>query len=40
MLVVGCGERTVRFRPPLTITKDGVDEGIDIVDRSLTAIRG
>lgn len=35
MLIVGCGERTVRFRPPLNLTRDEVDEGIDIIDRTL-----
>jgi L-lysine 6-transaminase len=38
MLVIGCGQRTVRFRPPLTLTKDEVDEGIDILVRALEAI--
>ncbi len=38
LLVVGCGERTVRFRPPLNLTKEEVDEGIDIVERSLSQI--
>jgi L-lysine 6-transaminase len=40
MLIVGCGERTIRFRPPLNLTEEEVDEGIDIVDRSLGAVRG
>lgn len=40
MLIVGCGERSIRFRPPLNLTKEEVDEGIDIIDRSLGAVRG
>jgi len=40
MLIVGCGERSVRFRPPLNLTKAEVDEGIDIVERSIKAISG
>ncbi len=40
MLALGCGERTVRLRPPLTMTKDEVDEGVDIADRALKAIKG
>ncbi len=35
LLIVGCGERTVRFRPPLNLTRAELDEGIDIIDRSL-----
>jgi L-lysine 6-transaminase len=35
VLIVGCGVRTVRFRPPLNLTRADVDEGIDIIDRSL-----
>jgi L-lysine 6-transaminase len=40
MLGLGCGERTVRFRPPLNITREEVDEGVDISDKSLKAITG
>ncbi len=38
LLIVGCGERSVRFRPPLNLTRDEVDEGIDIIDRTLREI--
>jgi L-lysine 6-transaminase len=38
VLMVGCGERSVRFRPPLNLTKAHVDEGIDIIDRTLRAV--
>jgi len=37
MLAIGCGERTVRFRPPLNLTKDEVDEAVDILGRALEA---
>jgi L-lysine 6-transaminase len=40
MLIVGCGDRTVRFRPPLNITKEEVDEGIDIIRKSIGQIKG
>jgi len=39
MLIVGCGDRTVRFRPPLNLTKEEVDEGIDIIRKSIDQIR-
>ena len=31
LLVVGCGERTVRFRPPLNLTTGEVDEALEII---------
>ena len=39
MLVVGCGPNSLRFRPALIITKDEVDEAMDIIDRSIKALR-
>lgn len=35
MLMLPCGTHSVRFRPPLTIQKEHVDEGISIVRKSL-----
>ena len=35
VLIVGCGTRSVRFRPPLNLKKAEVDEGIAILDKSL-----
>jgi len=35
MLIVGCGPRTARFRPPLTLTREEVDEGAEIIGRIL-----
>jgi L-lysine 6-transaminase len=35
VLIVGCGARSVRFRPPLNLKKAEVDEGIAILDKSL-----
>lgn len=35
MLVLGCGPRSVRFRPPLDIATAEADAGLDIVRRSL-----
>jgi len=31
LLILGCGTKTVRFRPSLAITKDELDEGLKIV---------
>lgn len=38
LMILGCGTRTIRFRPPLTIQKDQIDEGMDILKKSLKAI--
>jgi len=40
VLIVGCGERSVRFRPPLNLTRDDVDEAMAILDRTLGQIGG
>jgi L-lysine 6-transaminase len=40
LLMVGCGTRSVRFRPPLNLTDAEVDEGIDIIDRTLRSVAG
>jgi L-lysine 6-transaminase len=34
LMILGCGTRTIRFRPPLTIQKEQLDEGIEILDKS------
>ena len=34
-IILGCGERSIRFRTPLTITKDEVDEGIACIRQAL-----
>ena len=35
MLIVGAGEKVVRFVPPLIITKEQIDEGINILKKAL-----
>ena len=35
-IILGCGERSIRFRPSLTISTDEIDKGIDIIERSIT----
>lgn len=34
MMILSCGENTVRFRPPLTVTVDQIDEGLDILEKA------
>lgn len=35
LMILSCGEKTMRFRPPLTVTKDQIDEGIEIIRKSI-----
>jgi L-lysine 6-transaminase len=39
-IILGCGERSIRFRTPLTITEDEVDKGIACIRRALEAVAG
>tara|TARA_Y100001935_G_scaffold105768_1_gene87788 strand:- start:165437 stop:166786 length:1350 start_codon:yes stop_codon:yes gene_type:complete len=34
LMILACGDKTVRFRPPLTITNEQLDEGLDIIEKS------
>lgn len=36
MLLLGCGRNTVRFTPPLNVTKSEVDKGLEIFEHSVT----
>src|SRR5690606_37539563 len=35
LMILPCGTNTIRFRPPLNITKDQINEGVDIIKRSI-----
>lgn len=35
LMILPCGTNTIRFRPPLNITKDQINEGIDIIKKSI-----
>ena len=37
LLILPCGTKTLRFRPPLTITKEQLDEGLEIIEKSYKA---
>jgi L-lysine 6-transaminase len=37
-IILGCGESTIRFRTPLTITADEVDEGVACIRRALETV--
>lgn len=34
LMILGCGARTIRFRPPLTVQKEHIDEGMEILNKS------
>jgi L-lysine 6-transaminase len=34
-VILGCGERAIRFRPALTITPDELDEGLAILEEAI-----
>ena len=40
LILIGCGERTIRFRPPLNISTREVDEGVAIIRSCLKEIAG
>ncbi len=40
LLLIGCGERTIRFRPPLNLSESEVDEGISIIKSALSRLSG
>ena len=37
-IILGCGESSIRFRSPLTITEDEIDEGIACIRRALQTV--
>lgn len=34
-LILGCGEKSIRFRPSLNISTDNIDRGIEIIEQSI-----
>jgi 4-aminobutyrate aminotransferase len=40
LLLLGCGESTIRFCPPLVISEEEVDTGLSIFERTLRKIAG
>ena len=35
LLILSCGATTIRFRPPLTISSEEIDEALDVLDKTL-----
>jgi L-lysine 6-transaminase len=40
MVILGCGHRSVRFRPPLDVTRGEIEEALDILKRAAQAVLG
>jgi L-lysine 6-transaminase len=40
LIMLPCGTHSVRFRPPLTITKEHIDEGMEIIEKSIEEAMG
>ncbi len=38
LILIGCGDRSIRFRPPLNITKKEIEEGLGIIRKALEEI--
>ena len=38
VIILGCGHRTVRFRPPLIITESELDQGLDLLKKAIRAL--
>lgn len=39
LIIVGCGEQTTRFRPPLILTKEEVDTGMQVIRQALLSLK-
>jgi 4-aminobutyrate aminotransferase len=39
LILLPCGKSTIRYIPPLIIRREEVDEGVEILDQSITAAR-
>lgn len=35
LIILGCGERSIRFRPPLVVTREEIDEGVRLIATAL-----
>ena len=37
LIILGCGDSTIRWSPPLILTKDNVDVALETFDQAITA---
>lgn len=38
LMILGSGERSIRFRPPVNISKDEINQGVEILDKVLKSL--
>jgi L-lysine 6-transaminase len=38
LVILGCGEKSIRFRPPLNVTEDEINEGLNVIRKVLYLI--
>ena len=38
LLILGCGDKSIRFRPPLNITNDELEEGLEVIEKVLNLL--
>jgi L-lysine 6-transaminase len=38
LILIGCGDRSIRFRPPLNVSKNEIDDGLNIIHQALVEI--
>jgi 4-aminobutyrate aminotransferase len=38
LIILGCGENTLRFAPPLVINQEEIAEGLDVFEQALTDV--
>lgn len=38
LMILGCGDNTIRFRPPLTVSVEQIDEGLDILEKAYKTV--
>ena len=39
LIVLGCGTKTIRFRPPLIISSDEVNEALGVIENTVKTFR-
>lgn len=39
LIIAPCGQKSIRFRPPLNLTKEEVDEGLELIEEVLKRVR-
>ena len=40
LVILGCGTQSIRFRSPLTITEDGIDQGLAVLADAVSDVEG